>query len=110
MEAMYASDLDPKLVEEIIEKIARAVSRAGMEMPAILLLSSITPLSWVGSQFGRALVAPLFGLISWDTMNKADLYFMIFEERGNIRRLIKRIEELAEASDQQKEKGKTDGK
>jgi len=104
---MYPSDIDPKLVEDMIDKIARAVLRARMETPAMMLLYGITPLSWVGSQFGRALIAPLLGLISWDAMNKADQYFLIFEERANIRRLIKRIEELAEASDQQeKEKRK----
>jgi hypothetical protein len=99
---MLAQGIDPEEAEEMIDKIARKIVDAGMEAPAILTLETSKPMSWIGSQLGRVMVAPWFGVLGWDAMQKADAYMAIFEDRKNVEKLIKRIEELAGVSDRSK--------
>jgi hypothetical protein len=83
----------------ILDRIAREVTRRRMEVPAILALELHRPLSFLGSQtlvVFTPMLAPAFGL---QNMQKAA---RLLEDRGNIDRLIERIEEMADA---QKETG-----
>ena len=89
----------PVNVDELIEKIAKKVVEIGMEAPAILALESAKPLSFIGSQLGRAMIAPWFGIFGWGAMTKADNYMEVFEDRENVGKLVRRIEELAGISD-----------
>lgn len=99
---MLPQDIDPEEAEEMIDKIARKIVEAGMETPAILTLETSKPMSWIGSQIGRVMIAPWFGVLGWDAMHKADAYMAIFEDRKNVEKLISRIEELAGISDRSK--------
>ena len=90
---------EPVNVDELVEKIAKKVVEIGMEAPAILALETARPLSFIGSQMGRAMIAPWFGVFGWDAMTKADNYMEIFEDKKNVKKLIRRIEELAGISD-----------
>ena len=95
-------------VDDLVEKIARKIVDAGMEAPAILALESARPLSFIGSQLGRVMIAPWFGIFGWDAMTKADSYMEVFEDRENVKKLVRKIEELAGISDrlEKKRKGK----
>jgi hypothetical protein len=86
-------------VDEIVEKIAKKVVEIGMEAPAVLALESARPLSFIGSQLGRAMIAPWFGIFGWGAMMKADNYMEVFEDKENVKKLVRRIEELAGISD-----------
>ena len=86
-------------VDELVEKIAKKVVEIGMEAPAVLALESVRPLSFIGSQLGRAMIAPWFGIFGWDAMNKADNIMEVFEDKMNVKKLVQRIEELAGISD-----------
>ena len=99
-------DAEPVKIDDLIEKIANKVVEAGMEAPAILALETARPLSFIGSQLGRAMVAPWFGVFGWDAMTKADSYMEVFEDRGNVVKLIRRIEELAGISDRSEKERK----
>ncbi len=90
---------EPVNVDELIEKIANKVVEIGMEAPAILALETARPLSFIGSQMGRALIAPWFGVFGWGAMMKADNYMEVFEDKENVKKLVQRIEELAGISD-----------
>ena len=92
-------EAEPVNVDELVEKIAKKVVEIGMEAPAILALETARPLSFIGSQMGRAMIAPWFGIFGWDAMTKADNYMEIFEDKKNVKKLIRRIEELAGISD-----------
>ena len=94
-----AQDVSPESTESMIDKIAKKIVDAGLEAPAILTLETHKPLSWFGSQMGRVMIAPWFGVLGWNTMHKADAYMAIFEDRENVEKLIRRIEELAGISD-----------
>jgi hypothetical protein len=86
-------------IDDLIEKIARKIVDAGMEAPALLTLAGAKPLSFIGSQMGRAMIAPWFGIFGWDAMTKADSIMAVFEDRENVTKLIKKIEEMAGISD-----------
>lgn len=90
---------EPVNVDELIEKIAKKVVDIGMEAPAILALETARPLSFIGSQMGRAMIAPWFGIFGWDAMTKADNIMEVFEDKMNVKKLVRRIEELAGISD-----------
>ncbi len=90
---------EPVNVDELVEKIANKVVEIGMEAPAILALETARPLSFIGSQMGRALIAPWFGVFGWGAMMKADNYMEVFEDKENVKKLVQRIEELAGISD-----------
>ena len=86
-------------VDELVEKIAKKVVEIGMEAPVVLALESVRPLSFIGSQLGRAMIAPWFGIFGWGAMMKADNYMEVFEDKENVKKLVRRIEELAGISD-----------
>ncbi len=90
---------EPVNVDELVEKIAKKVVEIGMEAPAILALETARPLSFIGSQMGRAMIAPWFGIFGWDAMTKADNIMEVFEDKENVKKLVRRIEELAGISD-----------
>jgi hypothetical protein len=105
-DSILAQDSEPVNVDELIEKIAKKVLEIGMEAPVILALESAKPLSFIGSQMGRAMIAPWFGIFGWDAMTKADIYMEVFEDRKNVEKLVRRIEELAGISDRLKKERK----
>jgi hypothetical protein len=90
------TDID---VDELIEKVAKRIVDAKMEAPAILALEAARPLASIGSQMGRVMVAPWFGIFGWNTMNKVDNYMAIFEDKNNVKKLVQKIEDLAGISD-----------
>jgi hypothetical protein len=84
-------EITPQERDQLIEKLARLVHRFGMYTPAIFLLETGKELSWLGSQFMH-LFSPVITLI-WGDFEK--LAFLL-EDKQNVERLIRRIEELSE--------------
>jgi hypothetical protein len=95
---MISEDISEKTMDKMIDNIAQRIVQFEMEVPAILTLESSKPLSWIGSHIGRTFVAPWIGVFGYSAMAKAEEYMAIFEDRKNVERLIKRIEELSKNS------------
>lgn len=86
--------------QELIEKIAQEVTKRKMTAPAIFLLESGKPLSFIGSQFLTFLspiVQTIFSSKYYDRITK------MLEDRNNIEKLICRIEELEEEQKDKRE-------
>jgi hypothetical protein len=79
---------------ESLERFAEEVVRRGMETPAILLLETIRPLSFLSSQVVLAM-SPLMSLVA--DSNTLDELAKALEDRRTVQRLIARIETLAMA-------------
>lgn len=78
--------------DRVIDTIAQAVAKRGMETPAILFLEMHKPVSFFASQglvITSPFVAPLIGI------DNVRLASRLFEKRENVELLIQRIEELA---------------
>ncbi len=92
----WDQELAPDERDEIIGRIARAISRRRMEMPAVLFLEMHKPLSFVASQAliaGSPFLAPVVGL------NNLRGAVKLLERRENVELLIRRIEEHAASPD-----------
>jgi hypothetical protein len=77
---------------EEIDKVAKKIVDLGMEMPAVLFLEAHKPVTFFINQFFiflAPIVAPLFG-------GRTEEVAKFFEDRDNIEKLIKRIEEKSE--------------
>ena len=76
--------------EELLDRLAAKVVDWKMTAPAILFLESVKPLNYIGSQvlvFFAPFVNSLFAVQDYDE------FTALMEDRENIERLLKRIEE-----------------
>jgi hypothetical protein len=88
----------PQQTDEIIEKLATAIVERELDVPAILLLGGLRPVSYFGGQMLRFFIAPFAPLLG-------DLpyeYIHVLEQPENVKRLIRRVDELRE---EEREKG-----
>ena len=92
----YDVEVTPKDEEEFIEKVAQKIHEYEMETAAILLLESSKPLVWVGGEMGRFFISPFVPVISDKWGITSEKFFLIFEKRENIEKLLKRLEELTQ--------------
>ncbi len=96
-----ADALPPERRDELVDKIARAVVDRNLTAPAIFMLESMKPLSFIGSQvmvFLDPLVRSIFTLKGYNDVRLA------MEDRRNVELLLSRIETLdAERRRRQKE-------
>ena len=82
---------------DTIEKVAVKISTMGLELPAILMLEAHKPLTFFANQgliFLSPILYPLFG-------GKTERAAKFFEQRDNVEKLIKRLEEKADERNQQ---------
>jgi len=90
--------------EEMIRKAADKICEHGMDLPAVLFLQSFKPLAYVGGQLGRFMVFPFLYVLGGSITQGAEKFFMIFENRNNLEKLIKLVEENTEKKDLAKNK------
>lgn len=69
-----------------------------MDLVAILILESMKPLASVGGQFARYVVAPFIPFIGDRSMP----YFATFQNKENVEKLLKEIEELSRKDEEEK--------
>jgi hypothetical protein len=106
----YDVEITPEEEEQLIEQVAKKINEYGMDTAAILLLESSKPLVWVGGEMGRFFITPFIPIVSEKWGVKSEKFFLIFEKRSNIERLLKRVETLAIETDmKKKEENKKSG-
>ena len=77
---------------QIIEKIAETIKQYKMEGPAIILLETSKPVSFIGSQLGRVYLAPILPLLKEELGIPGEKILLVFEKRENIERLLQLVE------------------
>lgn len=88
-------DIDPKREDEIIEKWAKRVSQFGMELPVELFAGGFQYTSTIFSQMLIAPIAPILELLGINGYE----YIAFFSKKENVKRLLKRIDELRTAKE-----------
>ena len=91
---------------QIIEKIAKTIVDREMDIPATMFIGTYRPVSYMGGQMLRFFIAaftPLFGDLPYE-------YISVLEKSDNLKKLMKRIEELSEQRDLEKKKLKEEKK
>jgi len=90
-----SSNLSPEKEEEIINKLARLVSRWDMEIPALTMGRMFVPTSSVISQtvmIPSALYLDLMGIDGFEVA-------AFFNKKENVKRLLAKIQELKDAKE-----------
>lgn len=95
-------EITPEEEEEMIRKIAEKIHQYGMEVATILMVESLKPLTWIGSQMGRFFINPFLPAFGDEIGMTGEKFFQVFEKRENVEKLIVALEELAA-----EEQGKT---
>ena len=98
----YDVEITPELETEYIEKVAQKIHEQEMDTAAILLLESSKPLVWVGGEMGRFFITPFVPIISEKWGVTSEKFFLVFEKRENIERVLKRLEQLTQEEDDKK--------
>ena len=89
----------PESDERLLAAVAARVARMHMEVPAVLFLESVKPLSFVGSQamvFFQPFAQALF---PW---NQYERFTELLSDRENLERLTRLIEAEADAREARK--------
>lgn len=87
-------DLTPERRKELIDRIATEIVKRGLETPAIMLLETFKPLSFIGAEMAIFYLFPYIKAITTNPV--VDEITAIFHDRSAVEELIKRIEELVE--------------
>lgn len=90
----------PEAADQLIERVAKAIQRYGMEVPAVFFLEMSKPLSFTAGSLVHA-ATPLLGVYTEDEHVFTDIA-TILSERTLLEKLICRIEELAKEADEKK--------
>jgi ABC-type Zn2+ transport system substrate-binding protein/surface adhesin len=102
----YDVEITPEIETKYIETVAQKIHEYQMETAAILLLESSKPLVWVGGEMGRFFITPFVPIISDKWGVTSEKFFLVFEKRENIEKLLKRLEQLAQEEDDKKKEEK----
>ena len=95
-------EVTPDEQEEIIQKIAKAINKYGLDMAATLLIESLGPMTFIGAQMGRLFFSPFLPAISEDVGISGEKIFQIMENRENVKKLIQAIEKLTQEEEERK--------
>lgn len=85
---------------ELIENVAKRIVNSELEGPAIMILQTIKPLTWIGGELAYFYLAPFLPLLD----ERGYEFLDTFEKRENIERLIKRVEYLHKEHERKKER------
>lgn len=88
-------EITPEDEEEMIRKVAEKIHQYGMEVAAILMVESLKPLTFVGTQMGRFFINPFLPAFGDEIGMTGEKFFQVFEKRENVERLLETLEELA---------------
>lgn len=96
--------MEQKEIDDFIHKIAVEVVDRHMAAPAIVMLESSKPLTFIGNQ-ALIFLNPIIGLVT--NIQNYDKYVELLSERANIEKLILEIEEYEDQKIKSR-KGKSD--
>ena len=97
-------ELPPDEEDELIEKMAQHIVKRRLGLMAQIALETISPVAWLGAELGMTIFGPYLEFFGVEKVTA------LFRKRGNLRRLMDRIEELDEEKKRlKKEKSKKRG-
>lgn len=91
----WDDELTDERRDELIDKLAGKVVKYGMSIPAVLFLEMHKPFAFLASQtaiLASGFLAPFVGI------QNVQEYSKLMETRDNVERLIRRIENLTQAT------------
>jgi len=105
VEWQHWEDLPPEKEAEVIDRLARAFVKRGLGLMGRMLLESGGPLTSMFAEFYMGIYGPFFDFL------EVDQYVALLRNKRNLKKLVKRIEELeAEKERAEKERKKPPAK
>jgi hypothetical protein len=95
-------EVTPEDEDKIIRKIAEKIHQYGLDIPAVLMIETIKPLSFIGTQMGHFFVSPLLPVLGEDIGLSGEKFLQVFEKRENVEKLIKAVKELTQEEEEKK--------
>jgi hypothetical protein len=92
----------PEDEKEMIRKIAEKIHQYDLDLPAILMIESFKPLSFIGTQMGRFVISPFLPIFGKNIGISGEKFLQIFGKRDNVEKLIKAVEKLTQEEEEQK--------
>lgn len=83
----------PEEEEEMIRNVAEKIQQHGLNVVAVLMLETFKPMVYIGGQMGRFFLSPFLIILGQDITKRGEKFFMIFEKRENIEKVIVLLEE-----------------
>jgi hypothetical protein len=99
-------EITPEEEEEMIRKIADKIHQYGMDAVAVLMLETIKPMVYLGGQMVRFFFSPFLIVFGDNIARGGEKFFMIFEKRENVEKVIALLEKKAEEEKKRKESKK----
>ena len=94
--------------DEMIRKNAQNIHKSGFDVAAILLIESVKPLSFIGTQMGRFFISPFLPALGENVGISGEKFLQIFEKHENVEKLIKAVEELTREEEERKKAEKAE--
>ncbi len=88
-------DISPEKAEKMLDFLAKEIVKRRLETPAILFIETYKPLGVIGSSLGQFFMSPFTDFLSAEKLSE---YLVLFETRGNIEKLLQKIEEYGRAN------------
>ena len=89
-------EVTPEEEEEIIRRVADKINEYGMNAAAVMILQTFKPMAYIGGQMGRFFLCPLLYGLGDRVSIGAERLFAVFENRDNLEKLIRMLEQKAE--------------
>jgi len=105
-----AIEISPEETDKYINKTAEYVHKYGLNMVAILMIEAAKPLSYIGGQLGRVFLSPFLPAFGEGIELGGEKFLIIFEQRENVDKLLKRIEELNNEEEEREKERKAQEK
>jgi hypothetical protein len=93
VEWQHWQDLPPEREAEVIEKLANAFVKRGLGLMGRMLLESGGPLTSMFAEFYMGIYGPFFDFL------EVDEYVALLRNKRNVKKLLKRIDELEAEKD-----------
>jgi hypothetical protein len=91
----FEAEMTQKEEEEMIRKIAERIHDYGMDIPGTIILETIKPLSFIGSQMGHVFISPFLPILGVENGLIGEKLIRVFENRGNVDKILKHLERLS---------------
>lgn len=95
-------ELTPEEEEKMIRNIAKKIHEYKIDFAAVLMIESVKPMSYVGSQMGRFFISPFLPSLGENIGIGGEKLFQVLEKRDNVDKLINAIKKLTKEEEEQK--------
>lgn len=105
-EGLMALELPPEEAERLIDSVARRIVNWGMDIPAVITLEVLKPVSFIAGNFLITVAPFLYPIFGHSGLNR---FCGLLNNREYLQKLMDRIEELSTGAEETEKKSEERG-